>query len=116
MKTTLALLSLALLVGCVTPEEAARNLADHEARQQSERQAYVAGLQRRCSSFGFRPGTDAFADCIRKEHNEVQRCDRLRSNLALQYNLRLLADGGARYLEGAARAARATPSPSEYGC
>lgn len=114
-----AVLSVFSFLGCATPQERAQELARTQAEQEAQRQAYAQSIVNRCAGYGFRPGTDAFANCIRQEHTETQRCARVRNSLALQYNLILMQESskpGARYFESVARAAAQTPSPSEYGC
>lgn len=111
MRASAALVVAALMAlsGCVTPEERARNLAAHEAEERAAQQAYVRQLNAKCSSYGFRQGTDAFADCFRKEHNETQRCARLRREMQQRFFQNMTRSD---FLESVSR----MPSPAEYGC
>jgi len=97
MKTAL-LATLFLLSGC------ASNPAS-EARKQQDERARMAAYGKKCQGFGFQPGTNAFASCVRDEHY----CDQRRKEAAFNYNQALVREGskrGSTYLQNSARAAR----------
>jgi len=80
-----------------------RSQADREAKEN----AYYAALGDKCRRFGFQPGTDGFADCVRQE----DICEKRRQSAALDYNLALIREGskpGSRYLSASERAAQQT--------
>lgn len=55
-----AVMSLAI-TACATPEQiAARNAA------------YTQAIQDQCRAYGFQPGSDAFAGCVQRTHENVQ--------------------------------------------
>ena len=55
----------AIIVLCCT-------IAGCGSQPQIDPQAYVQALQNQCRSYGFQPGTDAFAHCIQQEHSRVR--------------------------------------------
>lgn len=64
-------LSMALLHGCLSPEQ----LREQEAYRQSQREASQSALLEKskstCTAYGFELGTDAFANCVRTEMTEA---------------------------------------------
>ena len=105
------------LLGCSTPQQRAESLARAQAEQEAQQRAYAQRLRTTCSSYGFTQGTDAFANCIRAEHQQAQRCANIRNELALRFNLNLMEEGsrpGAYAGETMGRAAARTPSPRDY--
>jgi hypothetical protein len=64
-KTVSAMLfSVLVLVGCISPEERERRLQARAEQEEAQRQAYRQGIQNRCASYGFRPGTPDFSNCV----------------------------------------------------
>lgn len=61
----LAIISLCL-TGC-SAEEIRRMNADSDAREQARNEDYSRGIRNTCSTYGFKEGTDAFANCIQRE-------------------------------------------------
>ena len=59
MKTLLAAITLLLIGGC-------------------------AGIQETCSSYGLTPGTNSFANCLEREHNNRQRAWSAMGNYLIQ--------------------------------
>jgi len=53
------ILSATLLTGCLSPQQSA-------ALNQEYRQRYVNDLSSRCSQYGFRYGTNEFAQCMQQ--------------------------------------------------
>jgi hypothetical protein len=56
-RRTIVLIAIVLMAACASPGE-----------HQAKRDRHVSALQERCAAYGFKPGTDAFADCFRREH------------------------------------------------
>lgn len=74
MKIAVALM--ALVAGCISPEQAARN-------QQLQAEAYREGLANQCSNMGFTRYTDAHSNCILSLHQ--QRINLIGGALIQQY-------------------------------
>lgn len=81
MKTHLLIILVftAVLAACTTPEEdAANRFRAEQYRQQVEennrREAnqQMSAIESKCRSFGFRPGSDQFANCMRSEFNAIE--------------------------------------------
>lgn len=90
-----------LLVSCVVLCSCASSPEEQAERQQT----YTQALQSRCAAYGFRAGSDAFADCVRQE----DMCEKRRERAALDYNLALVEEGqkpGSSYAKSSAAAAR----------
>lgn len=87
------LIAAALLIhGCGTPQS-----------RQDREQDRLSSLQNKCSAYGFRPGTDAFADCIRREHLCAQERNRAQSDLNAAF-ARENAKPGSRFVDSMNRA------------
>jgi hypothetical protein len=69
MKTLFPVL-IALLAGCVSPEQAARNREAQLQQQHYQQEAYRESVRSQCESMGFTRGTDAFANCVLQTHNQ----------------------------------------------
>lgn len=92
-----------LIAGCVAQPSA--------TTQDERRQAYYARLQAQCQGYGFQPGTDAFADCVRREH----LCAQDRGRERVQRGAAIAQESsrpGARAGESIARGTTQTPRPS----
>jgi hypothetical protein len=66
-RSAMLLFSIGFLAGCMTPEQRAER--NEQMRQQREEQnaAYYQFLISKCEGYGFRNGTDAFAQCVQLE-------------------------------------------------
>ena len=97
MGRRLPILALLATAACVSPQERAQ-------QQAAQERAYRASLEQRCAAYGFRPGTDAFAFCVRDAH----LCEQQRKERAFAYNQALLRHNkpGSTYLEASAAATR----------
>ena len=56
-----------LLASCASPEQQARWQADRQAEAQRLEQSKLQAWRNRCTSFGYREGTDTFAACMQTE-------------------------------------------------
>lgn len=63
----IAVLVAILFAGCASPETRARWAAEERAQQAAQREAYWSNLRALCSRYGYREGTDAFAQCMQRE-------------------------------------------------
>ena len=60
----LIVLSMVLLGGCISVEERERRQQLAAEHEQAQRQAYRQRINDRCASYGFRPGTPDFSNCV----------------------------------------------------
>jgi hypothetical protein len=56
-----------LTYGCSTPQEREARAARGAAAQRAAEQEIITVHRTRCSNYGFREGTDAFAQCMQNE-------------------------------------------------
>ena len=94
---------LLILGGCATPQELA-------AQRENQRRAYLAALQQRCNAYGFNAGTNAFADCVRREH----MCEQEKARAQMQYGLAMMQESsrpGASALGAMGRAGAQVQPP-----
>jgi len=62
----------ALLAGCMTPEQRAANQHQAAQGQQAALNAAAANIMQRCQAFGFQPNTDGFANCVATEVRSIE--------------------------------------------
>lgn len=87
MKAVAVLWLLTLVAACAAdPALQSQIDADNAARDK----AYIAELGAKCERYGFRPGTDGYADCIRQEDICAQRA----SGAQRDYSLALMREAG----------------------
>lgn len=70
MKIIFALLAVSCaftISGCATPEQREQRAAQRQAREQAQYEAVMATFSDRCKLYGFREGTDPFAQCMQSE-------------------------------------------------
>lgn len=60
------LFALAIL-GCVSPEQRAERAAALQAQREAQAEQFLAAVRQRCSAYGFREGSDAYAGCVQNE-------------------------------------------------
>jgi hypothetical protein len=89
--------AVALIAACATPQERAE-------QQAVKAQAYRTSIEQRCAGYGFRPGTDAFAFCVRDAH----LCEQQRKEHAFAWNQALIKHNkpGSTYNQASAAATR----------
>lgn len=87
LRTYAAAFAALALVGCISAEQRELNRQRDAQAQQELAARYRAALEDRCKSYGFHPGSDAFANCIAEEHRgavaEVRgnACNRARMSM-----------------------------------
>ena len=116
---TLAILAVALLFGCATPEERARFRAQQDAAAQSVQHATSNRSEMVCLARGLQRGTENFSACVTLQNEEIERCARVRNALQTQYFTNLNREGsrpGARFLDSTQRATAQTPNAAQFGC
>lgn len=81
LKAILTIFFAALFIGgCATPEERARIQQKQSAQQRAQYEAVMVGLRDTCRQYGFREGTDKFAECVERESRAwVRRAEQARA-------------------------------------
>jgi hypothetical protein len=92
MRIPLISVALVLLTSCVSAQQQAEMRAQEAEHQRQQAEALRTAMHSRCASYGYRPGTDAFAGCVQAEYH--RRDDELRGVIQAQHQQRV--DAAAR--------------------
>ena len=125
MRSTVLAISFAVvgsLAGCATPEENRyyESQRQAEAQQASERRAQEAerkiqAARTSCERFGFNPGTDTFAQCVRAEYQKSVSSEQQQAAIAAcQSAMFLRPTRSGQFSESYFNAAKCTADPQAH--
>ena len=69
-KITLLISAVTLLSACASPQQMAAQARQQQYQAQQERIAYESRLTSKCTNYGFKPGTTAFAQCLQQAEQQ----------------------------------------------
>lgn len=73
--TLVFILNASLLVGCLSPEQIRANNLRAQQQAQAQQQMEMNSIRNKCDGFGFKRGTNEFAQCVQRESNRNESCN-----------------------------------------
>lgn len=74
MSVVLKTVVLMSLTGCATVEDLSGRISEQmRAAEQARHQSQMETARRRCTDYGYEPGTETYAACVQKEFSEQQQ-------------------------------------------